>query len=206
MTNVCDYIHSELANRPRYNNANFATAEINNGIYVLFEEGEHAHGVERIVRIGTHTGKNNLIKRINEHFFKKNKDRSVFRKHIGRCLLKRANDPFLAQWDLDLTTKIARETLAHTVDHVRLAQTEASVTDYMVKNFSFVLLSLIEAAERLRAEAALLATINNCPHCSPSENWLGKFHPNPKISRCGLWNIQGIDGHSMTQDEAERII
>ena len=38
-----------------------------NGVYVLFEMGEEGHGGERIVRIGTHTGQNNLAPRIREH-------------------------------------------------------------------------------------------------------------------------------------------
>ena len=39
-----------------------------NGIYVLFEKGEKAHDCERIVRIGTHTGNNQLRSRLYQHF------------------------------------------------------------------------------------------------------------------------------------------
>jgi len=38
-----------------------------NGIYILFEKGECAHFTDRIVRIGTHTGKNKLRSRLKEH-------------------------------------------------------------------------------------------------------------------------------------------
>jgi hypothetical protein len=31
-----------------------------NGIYILCEKGEYAHGANRIVRVGTHTGANQL--------------------------------------------------------------------------------------------------------------------------------------------------
>ncbi|MSP93707.1 MAG: hypothetical protein EXR00_00415 [Alphaproteobacteria bacterium] len=37
-----------------------------------------------------------------------NKDRSIFRKHVGRCLLAKSGDPLLAQWEIDLTTKASR--------------------------------------------------------------------------------------------------
>ena len=37
-----------------------------NGIYVLFEKGEHGHGTDRVVRIGTHTGKDQLRSRLNQ--------------------------------------------------------------------------------------------------------------------------------------------
>jgi len=50
-----------------------------NGIYILFEKGETAHGMDRVVRIGTHTGKNQLRSRLKQHFIKENKDRSIFR-------------------------------------------------------------------------------------------------------------------------------
>ena len=39
-----------------------------NGIYILFEKGEFAHSTNRIVRIGTHTGDNQLRSRLFQHF------------------------------------------------------------------------------------------------------------------------------------------
>ena len=72
-----------------------------NGIYILFERGETAHSTNRIVRVGTHTGQNQLCSRLLQHFLKENKDRSIFRKNIGRALLNKNKDPFLKQWELD---------------------------------------------------------------------------------------------------------
>jgi len=74
------------------------------GLYVLFEEGERGHGTDRIVRIGTHRGDGRLPLRLEEHFLKENKDRSIFRKNIGRALLARDGDEFLGQWEIDLTS------------------------------------------------------------------------------------------------------
>lgn len=39
-----------------------------NGIYCLFEKGEHFDPFDRIVRIGSHTGKDRLLFRLKEHF------------------------------------------------------------------------------------------------------------------------------------------
>lgn len=50
----------------------------NNGIYILFEKGETGHLTNRIVKIGSHTGVNQLPARLNQHFIKENKDRSIF--------------------------------------------------------------------------------------------------------------------------------
>jgi hypothetical protein len=51
-----------------------------NGIYILFEKRETAHDTNRIVRVGTHTGNNQLRSRLRQHFIVENKDRSIFRK------------------------------------------------------------------------------------------------------------------------------
>ena len=64
-----------------------------NGIYLLYERGELGHGADRIVRVGTHTGKNQLVSRLKQHFVHENKDRSIFRKNIGRAILNRQQDP-----------------------------------------------------------------------------------------------------------------
>ena len=58
-----------------------------NGIYILFEKGEHYKDLDRIVRIGSHTGNNRLLTRINEHYIKDDHRDSIFRKHLGRCFL-----------------------------------------------------------------------------------------------------------------------
>jgi hypothetical protein len=130
MTEACQYLHDTLSRLPRLKRGDLAKVPPN-GVYVLFEMGEEGHGGERIVRIGTHTGQNNLAPRIREHLYTPNKDRSIFRKHVGRCLLARAKDAFLAQWEIDLTTKSSREMNAHKIDEIRLKEVENEVTRYM---------------------------------------------------------------------------
>lgn len=44
-----------------------------NGIYIIFENGETIQGMARIVRVGTHTGNNQLRSRLKQHFINKNK-------------------------------------------------------------------------------------------------------------------------------------
>ena len=206
MTDVCQYLHDTLSRLPRLRRDDLSQVPAN-GIYVLFEKGEEGHGVERIVRIGTHTGENNLAPRIREHLYTPNKDRSIFRKHVGRCLLAKESDPFLAQWQFDLTTKVSRAMNGHKVDMARLKEVENEVTRYMTENFSFSALRFNMQAERLRYEASLLSTIFHCRDCSPSETWLGKSHPTSAVMRgCGLWNMQGLRGPVLSLDEAKRVI
>src|SRR5678815_2344808 len=74
-----------------------------NGIYIIFENGEKYKNLDRIVRVGTHTGNNQLRSRLNQHFVKENKNRSIFRKNIGRCLLNKEGSDYLPLWALDIT-------------------------------------------------------------------------------------------------------
>ncbi len=86
MTLECDRLHLIFDSLPRQQfPLNFREIPAN-GIYKLFEEGERAHGADRIVRVRTHTGNGMLPSRLKEHFLKENKDRSIFRKDIGRAL------------------------------------------------------------------------------------------------------------------------
>ncbi|MCK5284134.1 MAG: hypothetical protein KAJ86_00960 [Alphaproteobacteria bacterium] len=174
MSEACQILH-EWANGLQKFSHNSSTEELpKNGIYMVFEKGETAHGTDRIVRVGTHTGQNNLGKRIFEHLYKPKKDRSVFRKHIGRCLL--ADNPFLEQWNLDSTTKANREKYKNIIDFEKQAETEERVTQYIADNFSFVVFEVDEKAERLRIEEGLLSTITACEKCFPSKSWLGLKH------------------------------
>jgi hypothetical protein len=58
-----------------------------------------------------------------------------------------------------------------------------------------------------KVDQARLNTIFQCPCCSPSETWLGKWHPTSAIVRTGgLWNMQGLRGPELLLDEAQRVI
>ncbi|MCE9508517.1 MAG: hypothetical protein K8R48_09450 [Alphaproteobacteria bacterium] len=206
MSAACQCVHKTLAMWPRFR-AGFNPKELpRNGLYFLFEKGEIAHGGERIVRVGTHTGQNNLPKRLHEHLYTPNKDRSIFRKHIGRCLLARQSDLFLAFWELDLTTKKQREKSGYLVDKKRLAEVEKDVSDYINENFSFAVLPVEDKENRLRIEAGMLSTIAQCSECIASAHWLGRHHPNPVIRESGLWNIQGLKGDPFSQTEIEALL
>lgn len=206
MTEACQYLHDELSQLPRMRQVDPARIP-RNGIYVLFESGEYAHGGDRIVRVGTHRGPNRLASRIREHLCKANKDRSIFRKHVGRCLLARERDAFLEQWEIDLTSRAARARFGGKIDEDRLRAVEAAVTEYMADNFSFAVLQFDDEADRLGYEEALLTTIHQCPECHPSESWLGRHHPKSSVIRdSGLWNVQGFAGRPLSLGEAKHAV
>ena len=131
-----------------------------NGMYILFEKTEFSHGYDRIVRIGTHTGHNQLRSRLKQHFIVQNKDRSIFRKHIGRAILNKENDPFLEQWNLDLTPKKERIKHSNNVDFDKQKQIEKLVSEYIQNNFSFVVFEVEEKEERLDLESKIISTLS----------------------------------------------
>src|SRR3989338_8228293 len=127
MSNTCNHLHNLFNSLPKHKFP-FNINEIPlNGIYILFEKNELAHNTNRIVRIGTHTGNNQLRSRLNQHFINENKDRSIFRKNIGRALLHKQKDSFLADWEIDHTTKQAR--LHHTINAQKQKEIEKLVSD-----------------------------------------------------------------------------
>ena len=163
-----------------------------NGIYILFEKGEFAHSTNRIVRIGTHTGNNQLRSRLFQHFLNENKDRSIFRKNIGRALLNKDKDTFLEQWEIDLTTKNAKNLHSNSVDFIKQKETEKRVTKYIQDNFSFVVFQIDSKDKRLEIESKIISTVSLCEECKSSENWLGNSSPKEKIGKSGLWLVNEL--------------
>lgn len=198
MNSVCAQIHAMASEMERHRFPFDPTQLPTNGVYLLFEEGEFAHDGDRIVRVGSHTGPNNLAKRLKEHFLVENKDRSIFRKNIGRALLNRENDAFLEQWQWDLTSHANRDKYESRIDRQKLRFTEQKVSEYITCNFSFVILPCSHAKdERLALESRLIATVAQCPSCGPSSNWLGGFSPNETHHRTGLWQVQHVGGNPL---------
>jgi hypothetical protein len=163
-----------------------------NGIYILFEKGEYGHRGERIVRVGTHTGDGRLPSRLRQHFIVENKDRSIFRKNIGRAFLNADNDPYLRVWNLDLTTRKAKETYGYLVIPEKQQQIEQRVSIYLQHNLSFVVFPVENKPDRLRLESKIISTVSLCPNCCPSDNWLGLKSPKKKIRESGLWLVNEL--------------
>ena len=201
MSDICAELHRFLNQLPAYHFP-FELKQIPiNGIYVLFDEGEKGHGTNRIVRVGTHTGEGRLPSRLNEHFMKENKDRSIIRKNIGRALLSKANDPFLAQWELDLTSRAEKEQNWYRVDHQKKLIVEKQVSEYIQTHLWFVVLPVNPKESRLTLESRLISTVSRCDECTPSQHWLGRYSPKEKIRKSGLWLVNELYKEPLTRQE-----
>ena len=72
MTEACQYLHETLSRLPQLRRDDLVGVPPN-GVYVLFEKGEYGHGGNRIVRVGTRRGANNLAPRVREHLYSQTK-------------------------------------------------------------------------------------------------------------------------------------
>lgn len=210
MSSLAVQLHQLFSARKRYNFP-FDTHKNEipiNGIYILFEKGETFAGFDRIVRVGTHTGDNQLYARLEQHFTKENKNRSIFRKNIGRALLRKddPNHPYAQKWEYDTTSKEGKEKYAHQLDKNFEELLEKRISAYMRENFTFVVFEVNTKEERLFWEEKIIATLSNAAKAGeikPSANWLGSNSPKQEIRNSTLWLVQGLYKQSLTTQEFE---
>jgi hypothetical protein len=205
VSKLCEKLHSIFYTLPRFRFPFDGKQIPKNGIYILFEEGEYAHTGDRIVRVGTHTGKDQLRSRLKQHFVTENKDRSIFRKNIGRALLYSSDDPFLEQWNWDLTSRKAKEFYGHLLNVEKQKKIEKKVSTIIQELFSFVVVEVSEKKQRLVWETKIISTVSWCSECKPSMSWLGSKSPKHKIRESGLWLVNGLYKKGFTQDEFEHL-
>jgi len=192
MSNECASVH-RLANELERYSFPFDESRIPlDGIYILFQKGERGHQRDRIVRIGTHTGNSQLRSRLKQHFLNENKDRSIFRKNVGRALLNQRNDLFLKFWEIDLTTRKAKEKYSSVIDFDYQRSVENEVSQYIQGNFSFTVFAVQGKEQRLEVESKLISTVSRCKECKPSNGWLGNSSPKCKIAESGLWLVNEL--------------
>jgi hypothetical protein len=206
MSIACSKLHEYAHQLPRYDFTFDKKLIPRNGIYLLFENNEQGHNGNRIVRVGTHTGMNQLRSRLMQHFTKEKKDSSIFRKNIGRCLLNRANDPYLSVWELKATSSKDKQNNSHLIMPEYQIGIELQVSRYMQENFSFSVLEIPKKEERLYFESRIASTVSLCKKCCPSDKWLGLSSPKAKIRESGLWQVNELYKTALSQDDFQRLV
>jgi len=205
MSKECATLHEIVCSMERHYFPFDESAIPQDGIYILFQKGENGHGAERIVRVGTHTGEGQLPSRLWQHFLNENKDRSIFRKNIGRAILNKADDPFLEQWEIDLTTRRNKARYSRKIDFDRQKEIESKVTQFIQKNFSFSVFHIKDKNRRLKLESKIISTVSLCEDCEPSPSWLGNHSPKNKIRESGLWLVNELYKTPLTAEELKQI-
>ncbi|MCK9561641.1 MAG: hypothetical protein M0R02_02855 [Bacteroidales bacterium] len=172
---------------------------------MIFEKGETFNDIDRIVRVGTHTGENQLRSRLNQHFVKKNKNRSIFRKNIGRCFLNKDKNKYLDLWELDITSRADKEKNLKLLDLNFEKQLEKRISDYIQSNLSFCVFQIETKEQRLFWESKIISTLAKSNELQPSKNWLGNFSTKEKIRQSGLWQVNELYNEELTKTEFEQL-
>ena len=176
-----------------------------NGIYIIFENREKYKNLDRIVRVGTHTGNNQLRSGLNQHFIKENKNRSIFRKNIGRCFLNKENQPYLSLWELDTTSRAEKERNLKLLNLDFEKILEQRISNYVQTNLSFCVFQLDTKEKRLFWERKIVSTLAKATDIKSSENWLGNQSTKDKIRVSGLWQVNELYNDSLTELEFDQL-
>lgn len=202
---ICRDIHEKLNDLPRFDYP-FDTEFIpDNGIYIIFERNEFAHGVDRVTHIGTHNSQNGLVVRLCEIFENENKNRSILRKHIGGCILNKLDDYYVNIWCKDTTKTEVKNDLEGLINLEYERKIEEQVTKYIIEKFSFAVIEEDDKNTRICIKNELISEISRCEECNQSINWLGNYAVNNKVKNSGLWNDKGLYKERITSYIIEKL-
>lgn len=197
----CPRLHQILTALPRYTWSEIDSVPFRNGIYLIFEDGERYQGMPRIVRVGTHTAPGRLRRRLKDHFVRENHNGSIFRKNIGKALLNRSGDPYLATWSLDTS----RPPYKGMEQPDREREVEQAVSRYLRTHMRFSAFEVETREQRLRLEEGIIASLHQAEDFAASSSWLGRFSPEEEIRSSGMWLKQGLDGSPLSESELEAL-
>lgn len=198
-------IHNMARKMPRYSWDKIDDIGFKNGIYLIFESGESAYGMDRIVRVGTHRAEGRLKARLKDHYLRKNKDGSIFRKNIGLALLNKDQDEYLDIWRLNTSNSKIKEENKDRLNPGYEKEIEERVSQYLKENTGFTCIEVKDKEERLRIEEGLIAILNKNQRYKASDKWLGNYHPDTEIRESYLWNKQGLGGRTLSPEEVKTL-
>jgi hypothetical protein len=219
---LCDWLHQSLDALPLFSYPFDVATLPDNGVYFFYENEErcgHQEEKSRIVRVGTHRD-GNFRSRIAQHFLLDERkmvftedqprphDRSIFRKHIGGALLNKTRDPYLSVWEPNLTPRKTRDSKRHLRDISKEMAIEREVTQILRQKFSFRFIEIADEMQRMGdqgLERALIGTLASCRQCNPSNGWLGRYSPDVRICKSGLWLIHFLKAAPISSAQTDII-
>ncbi len=198
-------LHMLINGLPRYDWRSIRDIPYNNGIYFMFETNEKYLGMDRVTRVGSHQSQGRLKERLKDHFFRENKDGSIFRKNIGRSILNKIQSPYLDVWNLNTSTTGNKQKYANLINQQLQDKLEREISNYLRNNFTFTCIPVDNKDERMRLEEGIIASLAGEDSFRPGNNWFGLNSPTHEITTSGLWNVQGLDSGFLSDFELEKI-
>lgn len=215
----CEWLHKQLEKLPLFRYPFDLNKLPDDGIYFFYERGEtwgHGKNKPRIVRIGTHRS-GNFKSRISEHYLLDERkmdfnstqaaprERSIFRKNIGRALLNKQKSNYLDIWEIDFTNKKSRKTKGHLRNIKLEKKIEGQISRILRENFSFRFIEIKNEMGSEGLESRLIGTVAQCQLCKPSVRWLGQYSPKSEIRESGLWLVQHLRNKGLTNKDKIKI-
>ena len=172
----CQWLHEQIERLPLIKYPFDLEKLPDDGIYFFYEDGEtwgHGGSKHRIVRIGAHRS-GNFKSRINDHFvFDKNKmdfnakrpapkERSIFRKNIGRALLNKEQSNYLKIWEIDFTDRESRDTRSHLRNIALEKKVEGQISNLLREKFSFRYIAVENEMGGEGLEGRLIGNVDQC--------------------------------------------
>src|SRR5690625_998756 len=126
-------IHQIVNEMPRFTWDEIDNLAFTNGVYIICEKGESYYDLDRIVRVGTHKADGRLKARLKDHYLRKNKDGSIFRKNIGLALLNKDQDP-LNKNEKDEEKKISTKDIEKFIKDIFIESKGSEYVDILSKD------------------------------------------------------------------------
>jgi hypothetical protein len=199
---ILEGLETRLGGMRRLTDSSGKNAWPQRGVYFFFEPGEvrSSSGIGlRVVRVGTHaltmTSQTTLWHRLSQHRGTKqngggNHRGSIFRLIVGEALLQR-DSLQLESWGVGQSAPL--EIRQSESNHERRVSAHIGM-------MPFLWLDIPDEAEGRamrgmieRNSIGLLSNLNRDVIDPPSNTWLGRFSPRPKVRNSGLWNQNHVD-------------
>lgn len=215
----CQWLHEQIERLPLIKYPFDIEKLPDDGIYFFYEDGEtweHGGSKPRIVRVGAHRS-GNFKSRISEHYLLDErklifdshhsapKDRSIFRKNIGRALLKKLRSDYLNVWEIDFIQKKNRQYKSCLRDMPFEQKIERKISLVLRGQFGFRYIAVKNEMGGKGLESRLIGTIAQCACCRPSKEWLGLNSPIDKICCGKMWLVQHLESGGITHNDKLRL-
>ncbi len=205
---ICKRLHEVLNSGLRFGcksgDYTYPDRIIQNGIVVMYEKGEKAHGDDKVVAVLCHRDQNGVLTLLNRQFVLEDSFNGTLRKHIGMCILNRDEHPYLRVWRTMPSISTSVESLTSLRDMDFETVLEKQITQYVQDHMSFTLINVDDVQARFDLRDRLFWTVRNCDECGPSPDWLGLQSPLPGIRESGLWEYH-LGGYINTEENVNYV-
>jgi len=177
-------IHQAVSKLPRYRFDKSTKIDVEDGLLIVFEDGEKYGEYDRIVYIGINKKSGRLPGRVTE-FISGKKDGVILRKYIGAALLIKNKSPYARIWLKDASSPEKLRRIGTFYDPKMEEKTEGDVSSYLNTHMSFSVIEINKSKNRTLAQNGLISTLRSAYSQLPvaPQRKLSLPNDHPKLHR-----------------------